>query len=173
MNNSMTFEEQTEQIVEALFTTLCLREPWGQVADRCLELHSGNEVRAQAGDSASNFDPVGIAKLLQSTGDQYNAEIEGQVQAVIVEETRKEIKKFREAVESLSRNWSSQTPGLEPERAFLIVAVKLFVKFINKTDGDNGLINILTETINGNPEVRGYIERQGGWSHLDRSLNNP
>uniref|UniRef100_A0A670YQB7 BCL2 like 15 n=1 Tax=Pseudonaja textilis TaxID=8673 RepID=A0A670YQB7_PSETE len=107
-----------------------------------------------------SFNPVDIADSLKSLGDKYNAEIESHVQAVIAEESIR--KKFGEVTESLSRNWISQTPGLEPERVFLAAAVKLFVKFMKKT-GDKGQINILTETINGNPELRGYIERQGGW----------
>ncbi|XP_034270164.1 bcl-2-like protein 15 [Pantherophis guttatus] len=133
--------------------------------------------RAQASgpavDSASSFDPVDIAILLRSIRDQYKTEMEGQVQAVLAEESITKIKKFGEVAESLSRNWSSQTPGLEPERAFLAVVVKLFEKLIKKTHGDKGQINILMETINGNPEVRGYIERQGGWGNLGRGLNSP
>ncbi|XP_058032905.1 bcl-2-like protein 15 [Ahaetulla prasina] len=166
MNNSMKFEEQTEKIVEALFTTHCIKKPRRlKATGRCLELHSGYEVQAQ-GPSASNFDPVVIAKSLQSIGDQYNAEIEPQVQAVIAEESGKRIKKFKEEAGFLSRDWISHVPGLEPERAFLAVAVKLFQKLTEKTHGDRSLINILTETINENPEVRGYIERQGGWGNL-------
>ncbi|KAG8131990.1 hypothetical protein E2320_009882 [Naja naja] len=161
MNNSMTFEEQTEQIVEALFTNLCLKKQLFEETDRCLELQSEKKVYEQG--SASGFNPAHIARTLQSLGDQYNIEIESHVQAVIAEESIRKIKKFGEVAESLSRNWISQTPGLEPERAFLAAAVKLFVKFMKKTDGDRSQINILTETINGNPEVRGYIERQGGW----------
>ncbi|XP_032074474.1 bcl-2-like protein 15 [Thamnophis elegans] len=204
MNNSMTFEEQTEQIVEALFTTLCLKKPREEVTDRCLELDYGNKIRFEvkkpreevtdrcleldygnkirfegpkpvklqgsriAVDSASTFDPVAIAKLLTSIGDQYNAEMEGPINAVIAEESRKKIKKFGEVAESLSSIWISQNPELEPERAFLAVAVKLFVNFIKKTHGDRSQINILTETINRNPEVRSYIERQGGWGNLGR-----
>ncbi|XP_039218404.1 bcl-2-like protein 15 isoform X2 [Crotalus tigris] len=190
MNHSMTFEEQTEQIVEALFTTLCLKKQELQVTDRGLKLHSENEIHLQGPcsqnllraepqgirqrvDSASSFDPVDIANLLQSIGDQYNGEMEGQVQAVIAEESTTKIKKFGEVAKSLSRIWISQTPGLEPVSAFLAVAVKLFEQLVEKTHGDHHQINILTETINRNPEVRGYIERQGGWDNLGRSLNSP
>ncbi|KAL7985383.1 hypothetical protein Chor_003953 [Crotalus horridus] len=173
MNHSMTFEEQTEQIVEALFTTLCLKKQELQVTDRGLKLHSENEIHLQVVDSASSFDPVDIANLLQSIGDQYNGEIEGHVQAVIAEESTTKIKKFGEVAKSLSRIWISQTPGLEPVSAFLAIAVKLFEQLVEKTHGDHHQINILTETINRNPEVRGYIERQGGWDNLGRSLNSP
>ncbi|XP_026568710.1 bcl-2-like protein 15 [Pseudonaja textilis] len=168
MNNSVTFEEQTERIVEALFTKFCSKK--SQVTGRCLQLQS--EIKAHEQGSASSFNPVDIADSLKSLGDKYNAEIESHVQAVIAEESIRKIKKFGEVTESLSRNWISQTPGLEPERVFLAAAVKLFVKFMKKT-GDKGQINILTETINGNPELRGYIERQGGWGNLGRSLNSP
>ncbi|XP_070605028.1 bcl-2-like protein 15 isoform X2 [Erythrolamprus reginae] len=177
MNNSMTFEEQTEQIVEALFATLYM--PWLKVTDRCLELQGETKIVVQGAkahfqaDSASSFDPVHIANLLKSLGDQYNEEIEGQVKAVIAKKSRKMIKKFGEVAESLSRNWVTQTPGLEPVKAFLAVAVKMFEKLMEETHGDKGQINILTETINRNPEVKGYIESQGGWGNLARSLSNP
>ncbi|XP_026530937.1 bcl-2-like protein 15 [Notechis scutatus] len=169
MNNSVTFEEQTEQIVEALFTKFCSKKL--QVTGRCLQLQS--ETPAHEQGSSSTFNPVDIADSLKSLGDKYNAEIESHVQAVIAEESVRKIEKFGEVAESLSRIWISQNPGLEPEKVFLAAAVKLFVKFMKKTHGDEGQINILTETINGNPEVRGYIERQGGWGNLGRSLNSP
>ncbi|XP_039218405.1 bcl-2-like protein 15 isoform X3 [Crotalus tigris] len=171
MNHSMTFEEQTEQIVEALFTTLCLKKQELQVTDRGLKLHSENEIHLQ-GPCSQNLlraEPQGI----RQRGDQYNGEMEGQVQAVIAEESTTKIKKFGEVAKSLSRIWISQTPGLEPVSAFLAVAVKLFEQLVEKTHGDHHQINILTETINRNPEVRGYIERQGGWDNLGRSLNSP
>ncbi|XP_058032912.1 bcl-2-like protein 15 [Ahaetulla prasina] len=187
MNNSVTFEEQTKQIAEELFTTLYSRKQYPLQARKMIIIEdleltryrtwtsvpADSELirhRAQASgpavDSASSFDPVDIAMLLGSIRDQYKTEMEGQVQAVIAEESITTIKKCGEVAESLSRNWISQTPGLEPERAFLAVAVKLFEKLINETHGDKGQINILTETINGNPEVRSYIERQGGWDNL-------
>ncbi|XP_015684704.1 bcl-2-like protein 15 [Protobothrops mucrosquamatus] len=184
MNHSMTFEEQTEQIVEALFTTLCLKKQELQVTERCLKLVSENEIhlegrcsqgplraefqgsRWRVVDSASSFDPVDIANLLRSIGDQYKAEMEGHVQAIIAEESTTKIKKFGEVAKSLSTSWIIQTPGLEPVRAFLAVAVKLFEQLVEKTHGDRHQINILTETINRNPEVRGYVERPGGWDNL-------
>ncbi|XP_063153475.1 bcl-2-like protein 15 [Candoia aspera] len=172
MKNSMTFEEQTEQIVEALFTSLCAKKVESQVADRCLELKPKRKNTFEV-DSENSFDPVDIAKKLRYLGDQYNAELEGPAQAIITEESKAKLKKFRELTESLSRTWSSHTPGLEYERAFLAVAVKLFEYFIRKTAGYPGQINLLTDTINTNAEVRGYIDRQGGWSNLGRGLNNP
>ncbi|KAM6456838.1 bcl-2-like protein 15 [Liasis olivaceus] len=170
MKDSMTFEEQTEQIVEALFTSLFPKKQAPQVTDRCLEIHFEGLSKA---DSASSFNPVDIANILRSLADQYNAELEGHVQAVIAEKSKAKLKKFSEVAESLSRTWSSQTPGLEYERAFLAVAVKLFEYFIQKTAVGSGQINLLTETINTNAEVRGYIERQGGWANLGSGLNNP
>lgn len=47
MNPSMTFEEQTEQIVEALFSTLCLKKQESPVSERCLKLHSAIEPHFQ------------------------------------------------------------------------------------------------------------------------------
>ncbi|XP_032074944.1 bcl-2-like protein 15 [Thamnophis elegans] len=193
MNDSMTFEEQTKQIAEVLFTTSYSRKQcsfhprktiiiedleltryrtWTSVpADPELIRHR-TQASEPAVDSASSFDPVDIAMLLRSIKDQYNAEMEDHVQAVISEESVTKIKKFGEVAESLTRNWISQTPGLEPKRASLAVAVKLFEKLIKKTQGDKGQINIITETMNRNPEVRSYIERQGGWGNLERDLNS-
>ncbi|XP_070601752.1 bcl-2-like protein 15 isoform X1 [Erythrolamprus reginae] len=194
MYNSMTFEEQTKQIAEALFTTLYSRKQyplqpgkmiviedlevtryrtWTSVAADSELIRHRAQASGQAVDSASSFDLVDIAMLLRSIRDQYNTEMEGQVLAIIAEESITKIKKFGEVAESLSRNWVSQTPGLEPGRAFLAVAVKLFEKLIKKTHGDKGQINILTGTINRNPEVRSYIERQGSWGNLARGLNSP
>ncbi|KAM3840472.1 bcl-2-like protein 15 isoform 1-T4 [Vipera latastei] len=168
MNPSMTFEEQTEQIVEALFSTLCLKKQESPVTERCLKLCTANAPLVQGEErvvSASRFDPVLIANLLRSIGDQCQVEMEGQVQAVIAEESTTQIKKFGEVAKSLSRIWISQTHGLEPERAFLGVAVKLCATLIEKTH-ETFSASILTETINRNPEVRDYIERQGGWGNL-------
>ncbi|XP_070601756.1 bcl-2-like protein 15 isoform X2 [Erythrolamprus reginae] len=179
MYNSMTFEEQTKQIAEALFTTLYSRKQYPLQPGKMIVIEDLEVTRYRtwtsvaAVDSASSFDLVDIAMLLRSIRDQYNTEMEGQVLAIIAEESITKIKKFGEVAESLSRNWVSQTPGLEPGRAFLAVAVKLFEKLIKKTHGDKGQINILTGTINRNPEVRSYIERQGSWGNLARGLNSP
>ncbi|XP_015743805.1 bcl-2-like protein 15 [Python bivittatus] len=172
MKDSMTFEEQTEQIVEALFTSLFSKKQVSQVTDRCLKIQYEGFFEA---DSASNFNAVHIANILRSLGDQYNAELEGEqsVQALIAEKSKAKPKKFSEVAESLSRTWSSQTPGLEYERAFLAVAVKLFEYFIKKTVVGSGQINLLAEAINTNAEVRSYIERQGGWANLGSGVNNP
>lgn len=68
-----------------------------------------------------------------------------------------QLKKFRETTEQLSRN-----SGLEYEQSFLAVAVKLFQCLVQNAPAVV-VPDLLIQTINGNPEVRGYIERQGGW----------
>uniref|UniRef100_A0A6J0SMM4 Bcl-2-like protein 15 n=1 Tax=Pogona vitticeps TaxID=103695 RepID=A0A6J0SMM4_9SAUR len=156
MMNSMTFEEQTKKIVEVLFNDLIQEK-----SRTCFRgLQAKCEVRYQGlrATSAGTFDPAAIAKTLQRLGDEYNAEVEAKVQGILQEENM--LKKFRETIEQLSRN-----SGLEYEQSFLAVAVKLF-KCLARSAPAVVEPDLLIQTINGNPEVRGYIERQGGWENL-------
>ncbi|XP_010084121.1 PREDICTED: bcl-2-like protein 15, partial [Pterocles gutturalis] len=76
------------------------------------------------------------------------------------------LEKFGAAVESLSRSWSDQNPELLYERAFLSVSVKLLMYVAEKVPA---LVrpSQLTQVINGNSQVRSYIEARGGWENLD------
>nr|XP_034978831.1 bcl-2-like protein 15 isoform X2 [Zootoca vivipara] len=163
MKDLMTFEEQVEQIAEAL-----LADFPGQKSEtefRVLSVCGEAEHRA-----ASSFDPAPIADTLRRLGDQFNADLERPAREVIEAEGRK----FKENVETLSKTWTIQNPELEYERAFLIVAVKLF-RYIAKKAHSVAQPRLFTEAIDAAPEVRRYIERQGGWENLEnrRGQNNP
>uniref|UniRef100_A0A8D2LA42 Bcl-2-like protein 15 n=1 Tax=Varanus komodoensis TaxID=61221 RepID=A0A8D2LA42_VARKO len=73
--------------------------------------------------------------------------------------------KFREMADSLSKTWS-RSQGLEYERAFLVVTVKLFICLAQRAPSLRNKTELFTQTINENPEVRNYIEKQGGWENL-------
>ncbi|XP_044303459.1 bcl-2-like protein 15 isoform X1 [Varanus komodoensis] len=203
MKNSMTFEEQTEQIVKALLfdisedsqngcrslelsagselecdadgiqihlqsgqNIVARSERWEQGAMLC---HTGSALwtgprRPVAEKTATTFNPEVIAKTLQRLGDQYNEDLEKPVQMIIAEKN-KEVMKFREMADSLSKTWS-RSQGLEYERAFLVVTVKLFICLAQRAPSLRNKTELFTQTINENPEVRNYIEKQGGWENL-------
>ncbi|XP_044303466.1 bcl-2-like protein 15 isoform X2 [Varanus komodoensis] len=163
MKNSMTFEEQTEQIVKALLFDI---SEDSQNGCRSLELSAGSELEcdAVAEKTATTFNPEVIAKTLQRLGDQYNEDLEKPVQMIIAEKN-KEVMKFREMADSLSKTWS-RSQGLEYERAFLVVTVKLFICLAQRAPSLRNKTELFTQTINENPEVRNYIEKQGGWENL-------
>ncbi|KAJ7331792.1 hypothetical protein JRQ81_013972 [Phrynocephalus forsythii] len=167
MMNAVTFEEQTEQIVEVLFYDL-IHEQSG-IRFRGLQARPEFRIELQGlrVTSAGTFDPVPVARTLQHLGDQYNEEIETTVQGILQEKNM--LKKFRETTEQLSRN-----SGLEYELSFLAVAVKLF-QCLAQVAPTVVEPDLLIQTINGNPEVRGYIERQGGWENFGNrgSQHNP
>ncbi|KAG8131989.1 hypothetical protein E2320_009879 [Naja naja] len=108
MNNSITFEEQTKEIAEVLFTTLYSRkqhplQPRRMIVIEDLELtryrtwtsvpadpeliRHGAQASGPAVDSTSSFHPADIARLLRSIRDKYKAELDGHVQAIIAEES--------------------------------------------------------------------------------------
>nr|XP_028590368.1 bcl-2-like protein 15 isoform X1 [Podarcis muralis] len=199
MKDSMTFEEQVEQIAEALLADFpgqksktefrvlqyqgasfegpppsLLARATSETRDEALQRQSLILPQSQSfqggGSAASPFDPVPIANTLRRLGDQFNADLERPAQEVIEAEGRK----FKENVEALSKTWTIQNPELAYEKAFLVVAVKLF-RYIAKKAHAVAQPRLLTEAINAAPEVRHYIERQGGWENLEnrRGQNNP
>ncbi|XP_033008887.1 bcl-2-like protein 15 isoform X2 [Lacerta agilis] len=168
MKDSMTFEEQVEQIAEALladFPGQTSQTEFRGLSNQCASVCLQGE-----GSAASPFDPAAIANTLRHLGDQFNADFERPAQEVIEAEGRK----FKENVETLSKTWTIQNPELEYEKAFLLVAVKLFI-YIAKKAHDVAQPRLLTEAINAAPEVQHYVERQGGWENLEnrRGQNNP
>nr|XP_034978830.1 bcl-2-like protein 15 isoform X1 [Zootoca vivipara] len=192
MKDLMTFEEQVEQIAEALLadfpgqkseTEFRVLSVCGEGPCPSLFASATSETRDEAQQSqrqishfqaehraASSFDPAPIADTLRRLGDQFNADLERPAREVIEAEGRK----FKENVETLSKTWTIQNPELEYERAFLIVAVKLF-RYIAKKAHSVAQPRLFTEAIDAAPEVRRYIERQGGWENLEnrRGQNNP
>ncbi|NXA42340.1 B2L15 protein, partial [Eudromia elegans] len=163
-----TFEKQTEYIVKALFSDLLNEE---ECVFRCLENDSG-ESEQYAEETPSNFDPVIIASRLRSIGDQCNVDFENSshVVAEVLEGKRMlkpsfwplQVEKFGAAVDSLSRSWSNQNPEFCYERAFLAISVKLAMYIAKKIPTMLHHIQ-LVELINGNSQVRSYIESSGGW----------
>ncbi|KAF1461153.1 Bcl-2-like protein 15, partial [Pygoscelis antarcticus] len=165
------FEEQTECIVEALFSDLS-----GEDGSDCrsLETDWGDPVQS-AGESPTRFDPVVVASRLRRMGDQCNMDFE-KVSSEALAEVLKgkklrlpsrclQMEKFGAAVESLSRSWSNQNPELVYERVFLSVSVKLVMHVAKKVPSlvqPSQLINV----INGNSQVRSYIEACGGWVRM-------
>ncbi|XP_063003625.1 bcl-2-like protein 15 [Elgaria multicarinata webbii] len=175
--NTMTFEKQTEQVVKALLYGFSFQR--SQIVCQSPIVCQGpsakpDECDAVVGSAASTFDPEAIAKKLRSIGDQYNEDLEVAVQMVIEESSKEKLKKFREMAESLSKSWRRQNPELEYETAFLAVAVKLSLSLLHSAPATfQEEPDLLTQAINGNPEVRGYIERQGGWENFGNRRNQP
>ncbi|XP_061486330.1 bcl-2-like protein 15 [Rhineura floridana] len=189
MKDSVTFEEQTEQIVHVLLSNLPGQTPRTEYCGLDLQLQGGGIVRdtgqtprtecrgldlqLQGGivrdtatsSAASPFDPSHIANTLQRLGDEFNEDLERSAQEVIAQRNEETVVKFKETVATLSKTWSRQNPELEYERAFLAVAVKLFTYLARKAHYI-AQSHLLTETINGTPQVRQYIERQGGWEYF-------
>ncbi|NXI73555.1 B2L15 protein, partial [Anseranas semipalmata] len=153
-----TFEEQTVCVVEALFYDL-LNEDESDY--RCLQADSGGSVRS-AGESPSDFDPVIIASRLRQIGDQCNLDFERVSSQVLAEVLTGKMEKFEAAVDSLSRSWSDQNPELAYERAFLSVSVKLMMYVLKKVPAVVHPRQLIT-VINGNAQVKNYIEACGGW----------
>ncbi|XP_053249517.1 bcl-2-like protein 15 isoform X1 [Podarcis raffonei] len=168
MKDSMTFEEQVEQIAEALLADFPGQK--SKTEFRVLHYNGASVLFEGGGSAASPFDPVPIANTLRRLGDQFNADLERPAREVIEAEGRK----FKENVETLSKTWTIQNPELAYEKAFLVVAVKFF-RYIAKKAPGVAQPRLLTEAINAAPEVRHYIERQGGWENLEnrRGQNNP
>ncbi|XP_013799022.1 bcl-2-like protein 15 [Apteryx mantelli] len=156
-----TFEKQTEFIVKALFSDLLNEE---ESAYRSLEKDSG-ESEQSAEETPSNFDPVVIASRLRRIGDECNLDF-GNSSQVVAEVLKGKIEKFGAAVVSLSRSWSNQLPELCYERAFLAASVKLTMYIAKKIPAMVRQIQ-LVELINGNPQVKSYIESCGGWENFD------
>ncbi|KAJ6657950.1 hypothetical protein lerEdw1_001740 [Lerista edwardsae] len=118
----------------------------------------------QEGSTGSpTFDPVAIAHHLQKVADKYNVDLNEPVRNIIAETANKQVEKFGETVESLIKTWPNPYE-LPYEKAFLVLSVKLFVHLAQKVS--NIAPNLLTRAINGNPEVRQYIESQGGWENF-------
>ncbi|NXH70101.1 B2L15 protein, partial [Hydrobates tethys] len=156
-----TFEEQTECVVEALLSDL-LGE--GGSDCRSLETDAGEPVQS-AGEPSTQFDPVVVASRLRRMGDQCNMDFERVSSEALVEVLKGKMEEFGPAVESLSRSWSDQNPELVYERVFLSVSVKLLMYVAKKVPAmvrPNQLINV----INGNSQVRSYIEACGGWVRM-------
>ncbi|XP_050767485.1 bcl-2-like protein 15 [Gymnogyps californianus] len=157
-----TFEEQTACVVEALFSDLLGED---DTDCRSLETDLGEPVQS-AGEPPTRFDPVVVASRLRRMGDQCNLDFERISSEALAEVLKGKMEKFGAAVDSLSRSWSDQNPELVYERAFLSVSVKLLMYVAKKVQAAV-LPNQLTEVINGNSQVRNYIEACGGWENLD------
>nr|XP_005294966.1 bcl-2-like protein 15 isoform X2 [Chrysemys picta bellii] len=169
MKSPRTFEEQTECIVEALLSDLLGEDEWfasrSLETDSFAESHAEHEASAPA-ESSSTFDSVIIASRLRRLGDQYNEDLEQPARRVIAEMAKGKVEEFGVMVDSLSKSWSSLNPGLGYERAFLAVSVKLLAYLSRKVPAVARQIQ-LVELINGNREVRGYIETRGGWENFE------
>nr|XP_025038264.1 bcl-2-like protein 15 isoform X2 [Pelodiscus sinensis] len=163
MKSPRTFEEQTEYIVEALLSGLLGEDE--KVAFRCLETDSVTESSTES-EASSAFDPTIIASRLRNLGDQYNEDLEQPAQRVIAGVTKGKVEEFGAMVDSLSKAWSSQNPELSYERAFLAVSVKLLAYLVRKVPTVATQLH-LEELINGNREVRGYIQAHGGWENFE------
>nr|XP_010305147.1 PREDICTED: bcl-2-like protein 15 [Balearica regulorum gibbericeps] len=157
-----TFEEQTECVVEALFSDLL----GGDESDcRSLETDLG-EPEQSAEELPTKFDPVVIASRLRRMGDQCNMDFENVSSEALAEVLKGKMEKFGSAVETLSQSWCDQNPELVYERAFLCVSVKLLMHVIKKVSAMVQPIQLI-KAINGNSRVRNHIEACGGWENLD------
>uniref|UniRef100_A0A8C3BUD6 BCL2 like 15 n=1 Tax=Cairina moschata TaxID=8855 RepID=A0A8C3BUD6_CAIMO len=156
-----TFEEQTEHVVNALYYDLLHGD---EIDNRCLQTDSGGPVPF-AGELPSDFDPVIIASRLRQIGDQCNMDFE-RVSSQALAEVLTGKMEFGAAVDSLSRSWSDQNPEMVYERAFLSVSVKLMMHILKKVPSMFHPSQLIT-VINGNAQVKNYIEAHGGWENLD------
>ncbi|XP_035202796.1 bcl-2-like protein 15 [Oxyura jamaicensis] len=157
-----TFEEQTEHVVNALYYDLLYGD---EIDNRCLQTDSGGPEPFE-GEPPSDFDPVIIASRLRQIGDQCNMDFERVSSQVLAEVLTGKMEKFGAAVDSLSRSWSDQNPEMVYERAFLSVSVKLMMYILKKVPSMFHPSQ-LTTVINGNAQVKNYIEACGGWENLD------
>ncbi|KAM9185206.1 bcl-2-like protein 15 [Mergus octosetaceus] len=157
-----TFEEQTEHVVNALYYDLLHGD---EIDNRCLQTDSGGPVPF-AGELPSDFDPVIIASRLRQIGDQCNMDFERVSSQALAEVLTGKMEKFGAAVDSLSRSWSDQNPEMVYERAFLSVSVKLMMHILKKVPSMFHPSQLIT-VINGNAQVKNYIEAHGGWENLD------
>ncbi|KAM6295141.1 bcl-2-like protein 15 [Aegotheles albertisi] len=156
-----TFEEQTKCVVEALFFDLLNED---ETEYRSLETDWGGPAQP-AGELPAHFDPVVIASRLRQIGDRCNLEFEKVSSEALAEVLQGKMQKFGAAVDYFSRIWSAQNPGLAFEMAVLSVSVKLLMHVAKKVPS---MVhpNQLVEVINGNSQVRSYIEAHGGWVRM-------
>ncbi|NXY50734.1 B2L15 protein, partial [Ceuthmochares aereus] len=167
-----TFEEQTECVVEALFFDLLGEE---ESSFRSLETDSGGQLLL-AEEPPATFDPIEIARRLRQMGDQCNMDFERVSSEALADvlkgklklgSLRLQMERFGTAVDSLSRSWSDQHPELVYEKAFLCVSVKLLM-YLAKKIPTMVHPSQFVSVINGNPQVRSYIEACGGWVRMGR-----
>ncbi|XP_072700874.1 bcl-2-like protein 15 isoform X1 [Ciconia boyciana] len=125
-----------------------------------------HECVPSAGEPPAGFDPVVVASRLRRMGDQCNVDFERVSSEALAEVLRGKMEKFGAAVESLSRSWINQNPELVYGRVFLSVSVKLLM-YLAKKVSDKVNHKQLSEVINGNSQVRSYIEDCGGWGNVD------
>uniref|UniRef100_A0A8C3JMV9 BCL2 like 15 n=1 Tax=Calidris pygmaea TaxID=425635 RepID=A0A8C3JMV9_9CHAR len=151
----VTFEKQTECVVNALLLDLLSQD---ETSYRSLETDSGED------DLDIPFDPVVIASRLRQIGDQCNMDFERVGSDLLAEVLGG---KFGAAVDSVVRSWSNQNPELTYETAFLSVSVKLLMHLAKKVPA---MLHprYITGAINGNSQVRNYIEAHGGWVRTGR-----
>ncbi|NXV39870.1 B2L15 protein, partial [Rissa tridactyla] len=162
-----TFEKQTECVVNALFSDLL-----GDDESDCRNLETDSE-----GDDLKTFDAAVIASRLRQMGDRCNMDFEHISSEALAEVLKGEklkllsrclqMEKFGAAVDSLSRSWSDQNPELVYESAFLCVSAKLLMYLLKKVPA---MVHpsYLIRAINGNSQVRNYIEAHGGWVRMRR-----
>ncbi|NWQ87151.1 B2L15 protein, partial [Burhinus bistriatus] len=156
-----TFEKQTECIVEALFLDLVSED---ESDCRSLETDSGEPVQA-AGQLPAGFDPYVIASRLRRMGDQCNMDFERVSSEALAEVLKGKMERFGGAVDSLSRSWTDRNPELVYERVFLSVSVKLLMHVAKKVPAVVHPSHLI-RAINGNSQVRNYIEAHGGWVRM-------
>ncbi|NXW31322.1 B2L15 protein, partial [Phaetusa simplex] len=170
-----TFEKQTECVVNALYSDLL-----GDDESDCRNLETDSEGRASQGrknDDWKTFNPGVIASRLRKMGDRCNMDFERVSSKDLAEVLKGEklklpsrclqMEKFGAAVDSLSRSWSDRNPELVYERAFLCVSAKLLMYLLKKVPAMVHPSYIIS-AINGNSQVRNYIEAHGGWVRMRR-----
>ncbi|NXG84291.1 B2L15 protein, partial [Stercorarius parasiticus] len=123
------------------------------------------------------FDAAVIASRLRQMGDRCNMDFERVSSEALAEVLKGEklklpsrwlqMEKFGAAVDSLSRSWSDRNPELVYERAFLCVSAKLLMYLFKKVPAMVDPSYVI-RAINGNSQVRNYIEAHGGWVRMRR-----
>lgn len=160
MRNPLTFEEQTECIVN------CLLQEFSGVEEHRADnrMFCGDETDS---GGACSFDEVIIAGRLRELGDKFNGDLEASTRNIAETSLEQETQtKLKDVVESLSKTWCAQDSSLVYERAFLGVSVKLLLYMAKKSPEMKTMMRTtITNLINHG--LQEYIQSQGGWENLE------
>ncbi|XP_078500549.1 bcl-2-like protein 15 [Lissotriton helveticus] len=158
MNHSVTFEKQTKQVVQALFSD---PEEGENICFRNLDTdYAGEE------EQEDDFDPYVVSSRLRAVGDQLDEDIRSQAKQ-FVEEPVNLTQRFSNVVNSLSSTWVARNPDLTNEKAVLKVAVSLALCVFKMEPSMQEVMQSTLTALLTSPSLLSFIEEQGGWMHIE------